>query len=70
MAAILKALRDEGCSVAFVPADLLRPPAFSEPIEELGVTILDDPTAFARYLRDVGATIDLYLLSRPQQAVA
>ena len=66
---ILRHLSTQDAQVVFFPANGGQPPAETEALQQMGVTVLAHWDQQARFLREAGSRISFALLSRPQIAV-
>jgi GT2 family glycosyltransferase/glycosyltransferase involved in cell wall biosynthesis len=67
---LLLLLDDLGLGVTFVPQDGVTVPRYRDALASLGVEVLDGPGALDLYLKAVGPSLALVILSRPTVAWA
>ena len=67
---LLLLLDDLGLGVTFVPQDGVTVPRYRDALASLGVEVLDGPGALDPYLKAVGPSLALVILSRPTVAWA
>lgn len=68
MQAIVEILREMGCQVTLIPDDRHNTHPYGERLARLGVAVIHGPVDPRAELRELGATVDLVFLSRPQVA--